>query len=112
MAILYNLAVEQQYILRSFAMPQYYEILSPMRNFSMRATRLQRGDRHVVDIEDSDADGEYINVYTGEFVYRDLAQAYWNGFVKAVHLMDQNAEVRRVESFPDLGEEPIVIDEE
>jgi hypothetical protein len=86
---------------------RYFQILSPQRNNSLRATFSWRDDKHLIDVEDSSeepADNEsgwataWVNVYTGEFKTIEERDRFWRGFVKGVELMDHNAEVREVTS--------------
>jgi hypothetical protein len=86
---------------------RYFQILSPQRNNSLRATFSWRDDKHLIDVEDSSeepADNKdgwattWVNVYTGEFKTIEERDRFWRGFVKGVELMDHNAEVREVTS--------------
>jgi hypothetical protein len=88
-------------------MSRYFQILSPQRNNSLRATFSERDGKYLIDVEDSGeepADSEsgwatvWINVYTGEFGTVEERDRFWRGFVKATELVDPNAEVREVTS--------------
>jgi hypothetical protein len=86
---------------------KFFQILSPMRNNSMRATHTDEDGRYLLDIEDSSEEATpsggwqtvWMNVDTGAFETSDKRDLYWVGFVKGVELMDHNATVREVESF-------------